>query len=94
MIDKDGTYSYSNIANVHWAHEIALALHPNPGRHGFILNGLQGLAKVVVVSSDGKQVAAFSTNNGKWNEMKLVAGIYRVQVVDKNDMSVISYIQQ
>jgi hypothetical protein len=90
MINKDGTFSYSEIRKlscINASNDIKIA--PNPALLVFHINGmLKGKNNITIFNNNGKLVSSFSgTNNKDIDISHLRAGVYVVRILNENGNS-------
>jgi hypothetical protein len=103
MVDKDGKFTYSNIATVQIVNEKPLVIYPNPVAGELKLSGhlnAGGTVNIQIINSVGQTVLREDHNfdSGDFNTgidlSKLPPGVYLVVVNDSTERTALSIIKQ
>jgi hypothetical protein len=103
MVDKDGKFTYSNIAIVQIENGKPLVIYPNPVAGELKLTGhlnAGGTVTIQIINSVGQTVLreSYNFNSGDFNTgidvSKLPPGVYLVVVNDKTERTALSMIKQ
>jgi hypothetical protein len=103
MEDKDGKFTYSNIATVQIVNEKPLVIYPNPVANELKLSGhlnVGGTGSIQIINSVGQTILRedHNFNSGDFNTgidvSKLPPGVYLVVVNDNTDRTTLSIIKQ
>ncbi|MEO6284938.1 MAG: T9SS type A sorting domain-containing protein [Dyadobacter sp.] len=86
MIDKDETFAYSRIRDLHF--ESGILAYPNPVGNMLNLKG-SGLQTVQIFNNTGRLVYETSQNISKINVSALAAGSYILKLIRNNGSNVI-----
>ena len=86
MIDRDGSYQYSQTRSIQWDRSEGITIYPNPTTSYFILDPTIELKELVLINQSGMPVATNKYQRTSANRVEvnaLEAGLYLVQVESK-----------
>lgn len=86
MVDKDGTFTYSNVVKYKVTGYHAITLYPNPVSDYFTIKGAGDVLQVEVANLEGSLVKRFvPTADNRYSLSTLRAGMYTVKIVAKDN---------
>jgi poly(beta-D-mannuronate) lyase len=90
LIDKDGSFSYSNIVSIKKSDKLQISLYPNPTKD-FIsvsLSKVKSNSKLIVVDNIGKiiQKIQLVNNTTSISTDGLVSGMYFIQILENGEL--------
>ncbi|MCX6209256.1 MAG: T9SS type A sorting domain-containing protein [Bacteroidetes bacterium] len=90
MIDKDGTYSYSNIVSIKKSDKPTISLYPNPTKD-FIsirLNKIMPNSKLIIVNNIGEMIQQIQLVNNitTISTNGLASGMYFIQILENSEL--------
>ncbi|MCE7065314.1 T9SS type A sorting domain-containing protein [Dyadobacter sp. CY326] len=86
MMDKDGSYAYSRVREVHLKGNYDLTFHPNPVQDWVSIESADwaSFKSMSVTSSNGKTFVEVSEPQKKINLQELPAGVYLISITQKD----------
>jgi hypothetical protein len=93
MIDKDGSFTYSNIQSANCSKGGSIVIAPNPVKDMFTVKGMEnGKNTIIVYAANGQlvQTQTSTTNNTVVNIAHLAPGMYTVKVTSEAGNSVVN----
>lgn len=86
MVNKDGTFLYSNIVTYTVTGHQTVTLYPNPASDYFVIKDAGDLLQVDVVNQTGSLIKRFAPSAGnRYSVSALGAGMYTVRMVTKDN---------
>lgn len=86
MVNKDGTFTYSNIVKYKITGNHTVTLYPNPASGYFTIKDADDVLRVEVVDLKGGLVKRFvSTAGNRYSLLDLHAGMYTVKIIAKDN---------
>ena len=90
LIDKDGTYSYSNVVSIKKSDKPTISLYPNPTKD-FIsirLNKIMPNSKLIIVNNIGEMIQQIQLVNSitTISTNGLASGLYFIQILENSEL--------
>jgi hypothetical protein len=88
LIDKDGTYSYSNVVSIKKSDKPTISLYPNPTKDfiSISLNKIKPNSKLIIVNNVGETIQQIQlvNNTTTISTNSLVSGMYFIKLFENN----------
>lgn len=89
MVDKDGTFTYSETIKINFAVNNFVAVIPNPASDFIVVANAEQYKTLRLVDINGKEVRRFEKNiNNRYNVTGISKGIYLLQLLTDDTMEV------
>jgi poly(beta-D-mannuronate) lyase len=91
LIDKDGSFFYSNIVSIKKNEKAQISLYPNPAKHfiSISLNKVMPNSKLIIVNNIGATIQQIQllNNTTTISTNGLVNGIYFIQILENGELN-------
>ncbi len=90
LIDKDGSFTYSEVRKVVFVGQTIVSVYPNPARNFVTVSGLTGKSLIKLVDATGRvlQIITTSSPSEKINVSQLVKGVYNLVIISNKGGSI------
>lgn len=95
MVDKDGTYTYSNILKLKGHIDAGIIIFPNPAGNTLTINGANEFKQIQITDCNGKLIRQLHTTAGnQFNIGDLQPGVYLLRFINDRETVVTQLVKK